>query len=87
MKYKVFNSYGGFELKNGNIRLQYKDIEHILVKTPNGEEGYVRIVGTNYVHEQGYSANENIYKLITLDYRVLNITNELEIENYDNTTS
>lgn len=79
MTYKVFNSYGGFSLEVKNEKLHYLDIVDKKVKTPKGDEGYIRIVGTNNIYEHGYSATEDIYKIITLDYRVINIPSELEI--------
>lgn len=84
MKYKVFNSYGAFELKSKNINLNYKDIENIIVKTPDGQEGYIKIVGSQHIYEHGYSANEDIYKFITLDYKIINIPDEVEIDGATN---
>jgi flagellar basal body rod protein FlgF len=80
MIYKVFNSYGGFSLKNEDLEVSYKDIENIPVKTIDGQEGFVRIVGSTHVYEHGYSANEDIYKIVTLDYKVINIPSELIVE-------
>lgn len=74
MRYKVFNSYGGFSLKNGGTELNYEDIENKLVQTLDEQTGYIRVVGTTNIHEHGYSANENIYKLITLNYNVVKIS-------------
>ena len=79
MIYKVFNSYGGFSLENEKEELKYDDIKDLIVETLNGEKGYIRVVGTNHVYEHGYSADENIYKIITLDYQVIGLPKELKI--------
>ena len=79
MEYKVFNSYGGFSLENEGVKLAYADIKDKKVETLNGEIGYIRIVGVNNVHEHGYSAQENIYKLITLNYEVISLPDTLKI--------
>jgi len=84
MIYKIFNSYGGFELSNGDIKLNYEDIKNIQVKTLSGDEGYIRIVGSTHIYEHGYSANESIYKIITLDHRVISLPDEIEIDGATN---
>jgi len=80
IKYKVFNSFGGFSLENEDTKLGYEDIKNVTVSTADGERGYIRIVGSTHIYEQGYSANEDIYKLITLDYEVLSLPDVLEID-------
>lgn len=79
MEYKVFNSYGGFSLKSEEGELTYLGVRDKIVETLFGDKGYIRLVGTNNVREHGYSAEENIYKIITLDYNVINLPNVIKI--------
>lgn len=80
MEYKVNNSYGGFSLKGGQTKLHYNDIKNSVITTSEGVKGYIRVVGTNIVVEHGYSAEEDIYKIITLDYQVLDLPEKIYVE-------
>lgn len=80
MEYKVFNSYGAFYLESKRKKLSYDEVKKLVVVTSKGDEGYIRKVGTNSVQEHGYSAQEDIYKLITLDYKVISIPKRINIK-------
>lgn len=81
MEYKVSNGYGEFSLKNEETSLSYAEVKDSIVQTLNGEIGYIRRVGTTRVHDHGYSAEENIYKIITLDYDVIDLPNMIKTIN------
>lgn len=80
MKLNISQGYGSITFKSAdyNIELNYKDIESQVVILNGKEQGYIREVGKTRVVEHGYSADESIYALITLDYRVI----PLDYDNY-----
>lgn len=73
MELKASISYGDCEFKNEEHTIKLEVIESCLVILNNESKGYVRVLGKTRVYEQGYSSEDNIIGLITLDYKVKQI--------------
>lgn len=79
MKLKIHNSYGSCTFENESIKLYASEIKNCLVSY-KGKEGYVRELGSQNIHEHGYSATETIFGVITTEFEVIQLPYSGDIE-------
>lgn len=73
MELKIEYGYGSCTFSNENIKLDASEICNCLVLLNKKHIGYIRCVGSEYIYGHGYSAQEDIYKLITESFEIISI--------------